>query len=208
MRWRRNFLLSRVAVELLKLQKCDQELQSYRVLSVHVSVAITYEGTDQHRTTSFDWRIEPLVSDMRWWGFTHSVAQVPVKEWDAIGAEHKKVGRVPDKGSGEDGDYWYVVSLGKALPIGSPVTIKTEMHAVCARGILPWLSYTPPYPTEKLLLTADVPTAEATKFVCWELEGRDIRKETHEGRDGDTTMRYAPPGPRKGRTYRMKWSTK
>jgi hypothetical protein len=206
-RWRRNFLLSLVAVELLELQHSDQDRQSYRVLSVHVKVAIIYDGDDQHRPTSFEWHIEPLVSDMRWFGFTHSVGQVPVNEWDAVSQGHKKVGRAPDKGLGEDGDYWYVVSLGKALPKGKPVTIKTEMHAVCARGILRWLSYTLPYPTETLLLTADVPTAEATQFACRELERRDTCAESDHGRDGDATMRYAPPAPRKGRTYRIEWST-
>jgi hypothetical protein len=206
-RWRWTSVFGRVAVELLSLQEGDHEQLSYRVLDLHLDVNVTYQDSEQHRITSFEWIIESTIPDMRWFGFTHNVHDLKVSDWECQIEGHAKVGHVPVRSRGEDGEHWYVVSLGKTLPMGKPVSIKTAMHAVGPRGKFPWLSYTLPGPIEKLLLTVDVPRDEATKFICQELEVRDVCSETDHRRDGDATMSYEPISPRKGRTYRLEWRT-
>jgi hypothetical protein len=202
-RWRWTSVFGRVAIELLKLQ--DDEPASYRILDLHVSVSISYEGSDQHRITSFEWLIQSDIPDMRWFGFTHNVHDLAVSHWECQSAGHAPVGSVPVRSKGEDGNHWYVVSLGKPLPPGKPVTIKTAMHGIGPREKYPWLSYTLPLPTEKLLLTADVPSDEATHFLCQEREAHTVYSETDHQRDAETTMRYEPTSSRKGRTYRLEW---
>jgi hypothetical protein len=203
--WRWTSVFGRVAVELLKLQDNDPEQPSYRVLYQHIDVTVTYKGPEQHRITSFEWRIQSTVPDMQWFGFTHNVHDLKVERWECQSEGHTKVGQVPVRSIGEDGDHWYVVSLGEPIPIGKPVTIKTAMHAVGPRTKFPWLSYTLRYPLEELLLTANVPREEATKFTCREVEIGKVKHRTDHQRDDDTTIRYKPTSPRKGRTYRVDW---
>jgi hypothetical protein len=142
---------------------------------------------------------------MRWFGFTHNVHDLAVSHWECQSTGHAEVGSVPVRSKGEDGNNWYVVSLGKPLPPGKPVTIKTAMHAIGPRGKYPWLSYTLPLPTEKLLLTADIPCDEATHFLCQEREAHTVCDETDHQRSAEATMRYEPKSARKGRTYRLEW---
>lgn len=206
-KWRWTSVFGRVAVELLSLQDDDHEQLSYRVLDLHLDVNVTYEGSEQHRITSFEWIIESAIPDMRWFGFTHNVHDLKVVDWECQIEGHAKVGHVPVRSRGEDGEHWYVVSLGRTLPMGRPVPIKTAMHAVGPRGKFPWLSYTLPGSIDKLLLTVDVPRDEATKFICQELEVRDLYSETDHRRDTKATMSYEPTSPQKGRTYRLGWRT-
>jgi hypothetical protein len=203
--WRWKSVFGRLAIELLKLQDNDSGQQSYRVLFLHIDVNVTYKGAEQHRMTSFEWRIQSIVPDMRWFGFTHNVHDLKLKDWDCQSEGHAKVGRVPVRSMGEDGDYWYVVSLGEALPVGKPVTIKAVTHAVGPRNNYPWLSYTMPFQVDRLLLTAEAPRAEATKFTCQELTGGEVIAKTEYQRDADASMSYEPSTPHKGHTYRLDW---
>ncbi len=204
-KWCWESVFGRLAVELLKLQDHDHEQQSYRVLFLHIDVSVTYNGTEQHRITSFEWHIQSTVPDVRWFGFTHNVHDLKLKDWDCQSEGHAKVGRVPVRSMGEDGDYWYVVSLGEALSVGKPATIKAATQAVGPSNNFPWLSYTMPFQVGKLLLTANVPRAEATKFTCQELAGGELIAKTEYQRDADASMSYEPAIPHKGHTYRLDW---
>jgi hypothetical protein len=207
-KWHRHFLLGRIAGELLELQRAERgATASYEVLGLRLGLSITYEDSIQHRLTLFEWRIQSAVPDMRWFGFTHNVHNLEVQDWSCESEGHKKVGSVPVRSSGEDGDHWYVVSLGSAPTVGEPVTIKVATHAVGPYKEFPWLSYTLPFPLEKLALTVDVPSDEATKFICQELDVHEVHQKDDYQREGEETMRYEPASPRKGRTYRLDWRT-
>jgi hypothetical protein len=210
-KWKRHFLLSRIAVELLELHRAENAAAvSHCILKLHIHVEVSHPQPDvQSRLTKFMWAVQGITSDVRTFAFISGAPNLDFADWQCESDGHIKVGRVPLQLGAPRGNHLYVVYLGATLPTDRPTNIAAVVKTTGSPGAEPWLSHTLASTIDELLLTADVPKDEAKHYKLRELESagemaKELWSEDHI-RDSEQTMIFRPASPRAGRRYRMDW---
>jgi hypothetical protein len=219
--WRWRSVLGRVAVELLTLHARETNggvQRSIRIQSLHVFVRLVYDSEVRpdvvSRIVIFHWGVESQVSDMQWFAFPFSTRSFVVRNLVVSLTEVPSAGptviRVPVSESSDADNYWYVCLLRGPLPVAQPVDLGFSMACDETSSSPPWFEYTLQVPVEQLTLTVQGHRA-TTEYALSEREAgtdRIIREEAafSKAADGQPPLvRYEPPSPEVGHTYRVAW---
>ncbi|HWY18452.1 MAG TPA: hypothetical protein VNY27_07040 [Solirubrobacteraceae bacterium] len=228
--WHRKAVLGRVATELMKFYA---DLPGYRILDtkIHVSEGIfggslIGPGVQHARDIDFIWTIESLVSDLRWFVFSHHT-QRRLKFTDfrpgSEGYDCESADRLPI-GTRRD-EHWYILRLSDNPPVGVPIQLHAHITYDKASKAEPQLNYLLSMPTRSLSL-AVATSGEDGNHTCVELDdkaGKVLRrfkaktaiKTTEYGEEGFTEYtsveklgRFTIRSPQLGRCYRLEWPRK
>jgi hypothetical protein len=220
--WHRIAVLGRVAGELIK----RWDAPSYRVLDLGINVwqdsyavRVGVGPTTHVRNVEFRWKIESLVSDLRWFAFSFRTPRRLKYQQFTGGAEGygcDSVMRVPVASSPDT--HWYILSLSDPLPFGVPVELHAQLLFHKASKADPQLDYVPTVPMKSLSLSFTTGW-EDSQHTCVELDDeanqvlrefqvkRDIKTTEYDGIPSvETVNRFRVRSPQIGRCYRLEWA--